>query len=521
MFKRILKLLSILIFIPLVYILLLILPDVIFHFFNHNYPFKFEFSEVKKMYILSFLFSLMALRQKIFFSIIIFISIFLEFTYFNFFGKLLTPYDILLFFQHINETFDGLSSDFKIIYIPLLIVIICGFIFIQVILYLDKYSYKCKYGLYLYLLGVFSLSFIISYKVYVKKTDALEKFPYNYSPAIRNFLKSINYLIVVTIPNSFHHSTKTYNPSRKILKDPKVNIIFIIGESFRAKNAQILGYDKENMPNLTKMKNNREIVVKTAISAGTMTKVSVSYMINQVSKVEESDKIYTGEFSLFKLAKNNGFYTFFATDQSKDDFRLIYSLIEPKSIHKMIIPEHRLYDKNLLKIVTKIDLTKPTFLVLQMSGSHIPYKEKYPLEFNKFKSAYDNSILYTDYVLSNLFKIIKNKKNILPTYIFFVSDHGEMLGERGLRGHGHLEKEVYMVPFIYTSNHKNQFIDEYLKNKIITQYEISQLISKLIGYEYNLTKSNIMEVVGKDIEGYAGYKILDRKSLKEIKLLYK
>ena len=41
----------------------------------------------------------------------------------------------------------------------------------------------------------------------------------------------------------------------------------------------------------------------------------------------------------------------------------------------------------------------------------------------------------------------------------FVSDHGEMLGERGLRGHGLLEKEVYTVPFIYYSNKQNSFLN--------------------------------------------------------------
>ena len=87
-------------------------------------------------------------------------------------------------------------------------------------------------------------------------------------------------------------------------------------------------------------------------------------------------------------------------------------------------------------------------------GSHGPaYFERYPREFAKFqpecktlelsecsleeiRNAYDNTILYTDYFLSNIIKLLKNNVDKYEPVMFYISDHGESLGENGLYLHG-------------------------------------------------------------------------------------
>ncbi len=93
-------------------------------------------------------------------------------------------------------------------------------------------------------------------------------------------------------------------------------------------------------------------------------------------------------------------------------------------------------------------------IVLHQKGSHGPaYYLRYPNSFEKFKpvcttselqqcsqeeivNAYDNTILYTDYVLAKVIDFLQNNSNKFDTGMLYVSDHGESLGENNLYLHG-------------------------------------------------------------------------------------
>ena len=94
------------------------------------------------------------------------------------------------------------------------------------------------------------------------------------------------------------------------------------------------------------------------------------------------------------------------------------------------------YDEALLPYLSQLDPTKNNFVVLHVMGSHIYYNNRYPSAFSKFKTAegestvtsresYANSILYTDYILSQVFNYAQKNLN-LQAMVYF-SDHGENL----------------------------------------------------------------------------------------------
>jgi lipid A ethanolaminephosphotransferase len=66
-------------------------------------------------------------------------------------------------------------------------------------------------------------------------------------------------------------------------------------------------------------------------------------------------------------------------------------------------------------------------------------------------NAYDNTIVYTDYILHQIIEDLKELKEYNSAMIF-VSDHGESLGEKNLYMHGLPKsiapKEQYDIPFI-------------------------------------------------------------------------
>ena len=71
-------------------------------------------------------------------------------------------------------------------------------------------------------------------------------------------------------------------------------------------------------------------------------------------------------------------------------------------------------------------------------------------------NAYDNSILYTDYFLSEAIALLKANTPEFQTTLFYVSDHGESLGENGLYLHGMpyriAPREQTWVPLIVWSD---------------------------------------------------------------------
>jgi lipid A ethanolaminephosphotransferase len=87
-------------------------------------------------------------------------------------------------------------------------------------------------------------------------------------------------------------------------------------------------------------------------------------------------------------------------------------------------------------------------------GNHGPaYYKRYPKEYEKFtpvcktnqletctqeeiNNAYDNAILYTDDFLSKTIALLKKYNSTHQTAMFYMSDHGESLGENGIYLHG-------------------------------------------------------------------------------------
>ena len=89
---------------------------------------------------------------------------------------------------------------------------------------------------------------------------------------------------------------------------------------------------------------------------------------------------------------------------------------------------------------------------MHQRGSHGPlYYKQYPDEFNKYQpicktdikdceiqnviNSYDNSILYTSYLLSEFIDFLKQQKNYDNILLLYISDHGESFGEQNMFMH--------------------------------------------------------------------------------------
>ena len=232
-------------------------------------------------------------------------------------------------------------------------------------------------------------------------------------------------------------------------------IVLVIGETARADRFSLNGYDRETNPFLKK----EELVNFTNFwSCGTTTSISVPCMFSIYNESGYSEKKGLAIENLFDVLQHAGVNVLWLDNNSDSKgvaVRAQYESYKSPKTNPVCDPECR--DIGMLPDVQKYIEAHPTgdiFIVLHQMGNHGPaYYKRYPPEFEKFKpvcrtnqleectkpeidNAYDNAILYTDYFLSEVIKLLKSNKSKFESVMFYVSDHGESLGENGLYLHG-------------------------------------------------------------------------------------
>ncbi|HIP13432.1 MAG TPA: hypothetical protein EYG73_12035, partial [Arcobacter sp.] len=476
--------------------LLLISMDKAYALSNEYFIFKFTSKELfNKLLIFALLLSIIPKSKvRIFIYVLIVIFSFSQYVHFEYFGKNINAIEFYLLGTNLHETIEVFATMLGMVLIPFLI---SSFSLVLLIL-LDKYvatkAFQYKYGLSILLVALLVLNIQMFYVTNLKSgklkhSQSKLLYPTTNRHSARNFFVSANYFIFGILPKKLSSSVADYPILEKpslLNKEVNRTVILVIGESLRYDTFSL--DDNKLTPKLQTLKTDKDFFHKKVYSGGTTTKVSVSTLINRLKYPNGLSQISKEDNCLFKLAKENDFSTYFLSGQTTSHLQIIRDLMCPKYIDKLVdrnafseYMKPKGYDEDLQTLIEKMGILKErNFIVLQQRGSHSPYEKQYPKEYDKY-SSYENTALYTDNSLSNLIEYVKeNTKN--ETFLFYVSDHGELLGENGKKGHGHLTKEVYEVPFLMYTNSKDTKLREqfqYIKN----HYDISNYVLFLLGYE--------------------------------------
>lgn len=277
------------------------------------------------------------------------------------------------------------------------------------------------------------------------------------------------------------------------------NIILVIGESAKYNHFSLNGYERETNPEL---KNISNLFSFYANSCASMTYLSVSCMLSRYGK--ENFDVNQNETSIISIFNKLGFETaWFGTQNIGKYFEdrgggSFYK--EPKLL--LIPGGSALYamndhDEVMLPFINDyLEKNGNKFIVIHTIGSHWDYGNRYPREFEKFhpicngkimgkkdprdcgadelKNIYDNSILYTDYFLSKVINLLKNKNS----FLIYVSDHAVSLGEGGRYGQGGNAPEQFEIPFIVWGS------DRFWKNHINFKDTIQKKKDLKISHDY-------------------------------------
>lgn len=251
-------------------------------------------------------------------------------------------------------------------------------------------------------------------------------------------------------------------PDAKIKDSVKAVAVLVIGESARSENFSLYGYERLTNPLLSEVDN---LYSFNATSCATYTTAGVKCILEHTN----SDKLY--EILPNYLYRNNVEVIWRTTNWGEPPVH-IKNFFNKEDLKEVCKGQDCNYDEILLKGLKEQILASKKdkiLIVLHTSTSHGPsYSTKYPPEFEKFTpvcksvelgectqeelvNAYDNTIVYTDYLLASLINDLKELKQYNSTMVF-VSDHGESLGEYNLYMHGipaaFAPKEQLEIPFI-------------------------------------------------------------------------
>ncbi|WP_421847166.1 phosphoethanolamine--lipid A transferase EptA [Marinomonas sp.] len=243
---------------------------------------------------------------------------------------------------------------------------------------------------------------------------------------------------------------QTLLPDATFNSNEKTVVVLVIGESARAENFSLYGYNKPTNPLLTA---SNVITLKNATSCATYTTAAVKCILSH----NDPSGVFSENFEpLPSYLQRQGIDVFWRTKNWGEPPIKVASYLGAGDLEANCKGGECDYDGVLLShLADQIEASdkQKIFVVLHQTGSHGPsYYSKYPKEFEVFKpvcrtvelsnctreeliNAYDNTILYNDHFLDQLRLTLKSLKNTSSAYLY-VSDHGESLGEGGIYLHG-------------------------------------------------------------------------------------
>lgn len=450
----------------------------------------------------------------------------LEQLHFTYYGFWIFPIEILLFFQKLWEVLSSLSAILPIFFLPAILAVVAA-ILTLVVLHSNLPRRMSPLASYLVLMLLLYPALRSAFT-----DNRLGSRPQVDNSLVKNALNTVGYFLGKTLPDfllQVSHAPAYSHPPYPLEKNaPQVNIVVIIGESLNTENLSLFGYPRTTTPFLDSLAGDSRFVFKKALSGGVLVDVAVPSLLNLIEKPDGTQHIINGNTNLFRMAKANGFKTHFISTQSAEGLKYFKSYLSIGHIDRYRDPTDFGYDKlsfvnneMLLEQLNKISFQDNNFIVLQLTGPHAPSKVRTPeterfFQENNLLDAYDNTVRYTDNVLSKIINYLR-KQSDKPAFILFTSDHGQSVDKNGY-GHGSIHNtKHYQVPFVLYALNTDltpSLVASIKRSQMVSHFEIGKLIAYFLGYATKAfsAEPQTVYVNGPELNGNSGYLELTKQS---------
>jgi len=256
--------------------------------------------------------------------------------------------------------------------------------------------------------------------------------------------------------------------------------VLVIGESARKDRWSIYGYTRPTSPRLQREAN--LVSFGDVVTVAPETRISVPVILTRKTSAQATHWEFA-ERSLVGAFREAGFTTYWLSTQAPlGTWDASFSIYAKEAEHIAYYnitggmkdtPPDGVMLEPLKRILAKTAEGRQ-LIVIHTVGSHLEYWHRYPDEFDVFKpslekdypqllrdqaykdklnNAYDNSILYTDYFLSEVIAAIKASGRPLAAVVY-VADHGEDLYDGGCNnwGHGKSTTAALRIPLFFWSS---------------------------------------------------------------------
>ncbi|QDV05243.1 Phosphoethanolamine transferase EptA [Planctomycetes bacterium Poly30] len=251
-------------------------------------------------------------------------------------------------------------------------------------------------------------------------------------------------------PKLWQSDVQILLPEAAFTDDEKSVVLLVIGESARAQNFSLYGYERPTNPQLEKA---GAEALQSTMASSTYTTASVRCIL---SHVDSSSEFSTRYEPLPSYLQRHGVDVIWRSKNTGEPPIQVQTYETARELARDCPGPERDYDEVVLTGLEeriRSSSSQKILVVLHQAGSHGPsYSTKYPIHFEVFRqvcesvelgtcseeelyNAYDNTILYTDQILSRTIDVLKRIPAASPLLIY-ISDHGESLGEYGLYLHG-------------------------------------------------------------------------------------
>lgn len=244
--------------------------------------------------------------------------------------------------------------------------------------------------------------------------------------------------------------------------------VLVIGESQNRAHMQAYNYHRATTPWLDSMKNDKNMLLFTkAYSCHTHTVPTLLYALtakNQYNNIAVKNAV-----SVLEVAEAAGFETVWLSNQVKYSAwdTSVTSIASEANQQKWInstlgeSTNTDYFDGKLIEELEKIKITDKMLIVMHLMGNHGSYEQRYPKAFEKYDGKntidkYDNSIIYNDYVISQVYKRARKIPNFKG--LVYCSDHADAIDKNLSHDAAQFDFDMTHIPlYIYLS-------DSYIQN---------------------------------------------------------
>lgn len=250
--------------------------------------------------------------------------------------------------------------------------------------------------------------------------------------------------------------------------------VLIIGESQNRLHMNAYGYERNTTPWLTaKTPNANFLFFDHAFSCHTHTVPVLTYALtakNQYNEQKLEDAV-----SIIEMAKAAGYKTVWLSNQVRyGNWDTPISVIASEADQQIWINHNigettktNFYDGALVEPLKTLSYSDKMLIIIHLMGNHGSYSDRYPTDFSQFHGSnktideYDNSILYNDYVVSQIYETAQNIPNFQA--IVYFSDHTDAVDQGLSHDASNFVWPMTYIPFYmaFSSTYENAYPDTF------------------------------------------------------------